>query len=466
MKKNQIFKWIFIAFVTIQFSSCDNEPLEGEFPQQGDPSFVEEGGFIATIENNNFTADVASGNLTQNNTFTLNGLISETGENITLVVENPDVGVFNIVAGLGTENSASYFETGDSTNPYISAAVYNAVGVMEITEFNTQNLFISGTFSFSGVRIALDIDGNPILDGQGNPTLETIEITNGAFNKIIYTTEDEGGGTDPVNDSFFAKVDGIDFNTDAVTTTLNNVNGVSVVKIVAINENGQIMRIDIPENLGVGTFSMESLSDGTKLISLFNPANGGENLTSNPGSITITKFNIFTGIIEATFNFTASDPLGIDPTIAEITEGTFEVDYISSPGDPVTNFTALIDGEFFNPDLINVGETFFNGVSRLSVTGVVSVSGQRLGVFFPINIEVGTYEMDMTLINGSEIFSQYTPEFGVSPTFISNPGILTIIDNDIENGIIEGTFSFTGIDQLGVDPTIYNVTTGEFTLEY
>ena len=466
MKKNQILKWIFIAFVAFQFNSCVDEPLEGEFPEPDDPNLIEEGGFVATIGSISFTADEASGNLNQSNTMTLTGTISSTGERIVLVVENPAVGVFNIITGLGSDNGATYFETGDSTNPYISAGIYGATGELIINEYDIINSTITGTFSFEGARIALDSDGNPILDGQGNPTIETEDITNGAFNKISFTNEDEGGGETPIQDEFFAKVDGVDFVTDAVTTTLNEVFGVSVVKIVAENEQGQIMRIDIPEDLGVGTFAMESLSDGTELISLYNPATGGENLTSNPGTITITRFNTNTGVIEATFSFTATDPINIDPTIAEITEGSFKVDYIAEPGDVTSTFTAEVDGVFYNPDLLNVGESVFNGINRFTITTVNSDTGERMGLFFPTDIEIGTYVMDMTLINGTEIFSQYTPEFGVSSTFISNPGTLTIIDYDVEARIIEGTFSYTATDQLNTDPTVYEITTGEFTLEY
>ena len=265
---------------------------------------------------------------------------------------------------------------------------------------------------------------------------------------------------------FFAKVDGVDFDSESVTTTLNEVAGVSVVKIVAVNEEGEIMRIDIPEDLGLGTHDMLALSDGTKLISLYNPASIGENLTSSPGTITITRFNTFTGIIEATFNFTATDPLGLDPTIAEITEGNFKVDYISSPGDTVTSFTAMIDGEVFGPDSIFVGESIFNGVSRFNITAIISTSGQKMGLFFPSDIEVGTYELTTNLIDGSEKFMQYTPEIGVSMTYISSPGILTILDYDLEARIIEGTFTYSAIDLTSQDPTIYEVTGGEFTLEF
>lgn len=465
MNKFKLLKWTLALCVFINFSACVNEPLDGVFPQDGDLINVDEGGFIADIGINTFTADIATGVLSATNVLTITGTIIETGESIILTIENPGIGTFNLTAGLGTENSGSYFET-DVVNPYVSFGVFGASGQLNITEYDTQNFKVTGTFNFTGVRIAVDADDNPILDGNGDPTLENEDITNGMFNKINFTTEDQGGGETPIDDVFFAKVDGVDFNAESVTTTLNNVAGVSVVKIVAVDEAGEIMRIDIPEDLGIGTFNMEALSDGTKLISLYNPASVGENLTSNPGTITITKFNIFTGIIEATFNFTATDPLGLDPTVAEITEGNFEVDYISSPGDTVTSFTAMIDGEFFGPDSILVGESIFNGVSRFNITAIISTSGQKMGLFFPSDIEVGTYELTTSLIDGSEKFSQYTPEIGVSMTYISSPGTLTILDYDIEARIIEGTFSYSAIDQTNQDPTVYEVTEGEFTLEF
>ena len=465
MNKFELLKWILALCVFINFSACVNEPLEGEFPQNGDIINIDVGEFRADIGINSFSADIATGVLGTTNILTIIGSIIETGESIILIVENPGIGTFNLTAGLGIDNSGSYFET-DLANPYVSLGTFGASGQLNITEFDIQNLKVTGTFSFTGVRFAIDAAGNPIVDVNGDPVIENEDITNGMFNKISFINEDQGGGGTPVNDVFFAKVDGIDFDAESVTTTLNEVAGVSVVKIVAVNEAGEIIRIDIPEDLGLGTFDMESLSDGTKLISLYNPASIGENLTSNPGTITITKFNIFTGIIEATFNFRATDPLGIDSTVAEITEGSFEVDYISSPGETVTSFTAMIDGEFFGPDSISVGESIFNGVSRFNITAIISTSGQKMGIFFPTDIEVGTYQLTTSLIDGSEKFSQYTPEIGVSMTYISSPGTLTILDYDLGARIIEGTFSYTAIDQTNQDSIIFEVTEGEFTLEF
>jgi len=445
--------------------SCVNEPLEGDFPQDDGVLNIEEGEFRANVGIGDFSTGLALGILSNTDLLTITGTIPDTGESIVLTIENPGVGTFNITAGLGTQNSGVYIES-NPENPFVSDGTFGVFGQLNITEFDTQNATVSGTFSFTGVRVVLDVDGNPVLDSNGQPTLETEEITNGVFNKIPYTTEDQGGGGTPITDEFFAKVDGVNFDTESVTTSLNTVAGVSVVKIVAVNELGEIIRIDIPEDLGIGTFAMEPLSDGTKLIGLFNPATVGENLTSNPGTINITRFNVFTGIIEATFEFTATDPLGQDPSIAEITEGSFKVDYISSPGDTVTSFTAFIDGEFFGPDSIFVGETIFNGLSRFNITAIISDTGQKMGLFFPTDIEIGTYEMTTNLIDGSEKFCQYTPEIGETITYISNPGTLTISDYDQDAGFVEGTFTYTALDLTGQDPEIYQITEGEFTIEF
>jgi len=465
MRKIQLLNWFLIAFIAIQFSSCENEPLEGVFPEEDDVITVEEGGFIATIDGSEFIAASATGTMSSENTLILTG-INASGETIILTVEQAAVGVYDITAGLGNLNSGVYFN--DEVSPYISAGAIGGSGTLNLSEIDEVGLTVTGTFSFTGVRLAFDADGNPILDGNGNPVLEMVEITSGEFNKISYVLDDTGGEI-PLEDEFFAKVDGIGFTPESITTTLNEYSGIKVVKIVAVNAEGAVMRIDIPEELGVGTYAMESLSDGTKLISLYNSNTGGENLTSNPGTITITKFNTFTGIVEATFSFTATDPINVDPTVNSITEGSFAVDYISTPGDTVTSFTAVVDGSFFNPDSITVSETSFNGVSRFNITVIQTDVGtginQTMGLFFPTNIEVGTYEMTNLLIDGTEAFAQYSPDFGNSVIFRSNPGVLTIVDYDVEAGIIEGTFSFSAVDILNQDPAIYEVTVGEFTLE-
>src|SRR5690606_26036772 len=100
---------------------------------------------------------------------------------------------------------------------------------------------------------------------------------------------------------------------------------VHMIKVEAKSNTGELIRIDVPRSLGIGTFDMANISDGTKLIALYNAGNGAENLTSNPGTITITEFDLELGILTATFSFTGNDPLNQIPDTVEVTEGSFTV---------------------------------------------------------------------------------------------------------------------------------------------
>ena len=113
-----------------------------------------------------------------------------------------------------------------------------------------------------------------------------------------------------------------------------------------------------------------------------------------------------------------------------------------------------------------MGETIFTGLSRFNITAIISDTGQKMGLFFPTDIEIGTYEMTTNLIDGSEKFCQYTPEIGETITYISNPGTLTISDYDQDAGFVEGTFTYTALDLTAQDPEVYQITEGEFTIEF
>ena len=109
MKKFQLGSWLLLFFVALQFSSCDNEPLEGEFPQE-EVVIAEEGQFVATIGGQAWTAGTASAVFDAENTLVVTGTLTDTGQSISLTVENGAVGVFDISAGLGNENSGVYID--------------------------------------------------------------------------------------------------------------------------------------------------------------------------------------------------------------------------------------------------------------------------------------------------------------------------------------------------------------------
>lgn len=461
MKKMYFLKGMLLAFLAFQFFSCENEPLTGEFVQE-EQNEAEEGQFIANIEGEDFIAASVSATLTPDNEMVIMG-IKPGGENITLAITNAATGSFNLGGSANDQNSGSYFDGSNNILPYISSEALGGYGLMTITELDASAMTVTGTFSFVGVRIKVDGDGNPILDGNGDPVLEDIEITRGAFNAIPYVLDDTGGGGGSGNpdNEFFAKVDGVDFVADTIEVTEPMIGDYHMIKIEAKSATGEMMRIDVPRSLGVGTFDMVNISDGTKLIALYNAGGGAENLTSNPGTITITEFDLELGILKATFAFTGNDPLGQVPDVVEVTDGSFTVYFEGVPG--ANNvFRANIDGTPYNPDVIDITTDVFNQYPRITIT--TTIDDKRMVLTLPATISVGTFDMATEVVEGDEIVGSYTPIAGTSITYISNPGTITITNYDIPNGIIEGIFTFTGRDMTGQDPTIYQITDGEFLI--
>lgn len=233
MKKIQLLNWVLVAFLAVQFTACEDEPLEGEFPQE-EVNEAEEGQFVATIAGQAFLAENATAVMNDMNEMVIIGTRPTTGETITLTIENAAEGSFNITAGMGNINSGAYQDSNQMANPYISAGLFGGSGQLNITEIDTDAFTVTGTFSFVGVRIQLDSEGNPVIDGDGNPVLETITITNGGFNSIELDIDNSGG---PVGttEEFFAKVDDIEFTPDLMlSTTRVEIGGEPMINIVAV----------------------------------------------------------------------------------------------------------------------------------------------------------------------------------------------------------------------------------------
>jgi hypothetical protein len=463
MKKMYLLKGMLLAFIVFQFFSCENEPLTGEFIQE-EQNDADEGQFRAQIEGQDFIAATTSATLTSENELVIKGS-KPGGEDIILAITDAAVGTFNISTGGTNENSGLYFDGSVNVLPYISALAVGGSGQLKITELDATAKTVTGTFSFKGFRIQVDDNGDPVLDGSGNPVLEEINITNGAFNAIEYILDDTGGGggggNDPENE-FFAKVDGVEFVEDSILVTEPMVGDKHMIKIEAKTAEGARMRLDVPRSLGEGTFDMVQISDGTKLIAVYNAGAGNENLTSDPGTITITEFDLEAGVLKATFNFTGTDPINQLPDVVEVTEGSFTVYFEGVPG-ANNMFSANIDSAAYTPDEIVVETSVVNQYPTLTIT--TTKGDRRMVLTFPLTVTEGTtYEMSTEVVMGNEVVATYTPEVGTSITYVSDPGSLVITNYDIANGIIEGTFNFTGKDISGQDPTIHQITGGQFLI--
>lgn len=471
MKKTLFLNWMLVALIAFGFSACDNEPLEGEFVFDEDVT-AEEGQFIATVDGTSFNAASANAIYNPNlNSFTIAGT-NANGAVIVLSIENPGVGTFDLAQVGSGINAGVYYTASEIANPYITTSVSGGAGVLEITTFDEGEMLVSGNFSFTGVRIQLDANGDPVLDGSGNPVIESKPITDGSFNAIPFivdTTGDGGGGggddpTDPA-DNFYAEVDGDEFIDTEIVVNTTTVGNVPMINIMATTATGAMMRIDIPQGIGTGTFDLASISDGTELIALYNGNTGGENITSNPGTITITEYGTVTGKLAATFSFTGTDPLNIDPTVVSVTNGSFYVDFIPDSGVIENSFMVNIDGVEYIPTSIEVTEEPFGETSIMYITTINADTNQSVTIGFGMDITSGTFEMSPIFEKGTEKVGIFNPNIGSSILFRSNPGILNVLSYELSTGVMEATFSFTAVDPLGNNPTTYEFTEGSFVID-
>jgi hypothetical protein len=477
MKKLQLFNWMLIAFLALQFTSCTNEPLEGQFPQQDTSGEIVPGSFTAIVNGVAFTAAFTTASVNVDGDFTITG-VSANNTAIFLTASPLAIGSYDLTLDGTSTNGASYFDVQSPTNPFITLAETGGSGNMNITAYNETDLIVSGAFSFVGTRAALDANGDPIVDSNGDVIIQNASITQGVFNDIQMVFDENPGGGEPGGgggseepgdvDEFFALVDGQEHVDILLETTLNTVGDDMIFKVEAQTATGSMMRIDIPFGMGLGTFDMEDgISDGTKLIGIYNPNIGGENLSSNPGSITFTQFDTQNGIIEANFSFTARDPLGEDTSVYQVTQGNFTVYFEGTEPPALIPFKAVIDGADFEPsganDTLEVAEQEINGMNVTFITATLE-NGRTMKIGFPSDtITPGEYPMSTEVVNGDQTIGLYIRE-GSSIEFVSNPGVLIIDSYDQETGDISARFNFTATNPDGVDPTVIQITEGVFNL--
>ena len=452
-------RWIFFVFLGCSFIACENEPLEGEFIVD-DGS---EGAFTAVVDGETFSASTTSAQM-NDGALIISGI--DGGGNVVALTFGA---VGECTYDLSSINSFGVFATSATPdNPFSSVGISGGSGSATIIDFNVNGQTVSGAFSFNGIR--------EVTDGNGNTSTEVVVITEGIFNSIPFevisgepTTVscDEingggGSGGDPVledpEDSFYALVDGEEFVDISFVSEVIVVGGENVIKVLATNDIGAKVEFFIPESLGVGTFEMQSIFDGATLVGSYSDGETSENLTSNPGTITFTEFSEITGKLNATFSFTATDPLGSDPTVVEITQGEFNIDYKPDSGTAENVFIATIDGEDYVPTSIDITKQPINGVFAVNLTTQNADTNQGVSLSFPLDIEVGSYAMAPFQETGNEKVGIYNPNIGSSILFKSDEnGTLTINSYQYSNGVVVGSFSYVASDPLDNDMTTYEV---------
>ena len=235
------------------------------------------------------------------------------GGSIILQAINPSGDSFGMILDGTTEGSyptneniVAYTEAGEEYgwSGYHPFDFDANTGTVIVTDVDTVNKTISGTFAYTGYWSDWD-----------NTTIPPKQFTNGIFTNLPYVSQN------PTNDTFYAKVNGVEFvDTDILVVEVSLL-GQEFYGIGASNAADQSMTVDVRTDATVGTYPITGNFD-TDVVQLHYALNqnevGGHALT---GTVTITEKTA--SRIKGTFSGTVI----IDAVPYVITAGAFDVAY-------------------------------------------------------------------------------------------------------------------------------------------
>tara|TARA_R110002050_G_scaffold233063_1_gene368725 strand:+ start:8019 stop:8942 length:924 start_codon:yes stop_codon:yes gene_type:complete len=289
-------------------TSCNVEPYEdGTSPENNETETnTEPGTFKVDFDNKTYKADIVSATILDN-VINISGLRSASQDAVIISVFTTTTGTYplGITQNSVETNSVTYADPGTG-NVWPSVKDFTTKqGEVTITEIDEVNKTISGIFYFTGYNVSQ----------------ESKEFTKGVFNKIPYATNVP---TSNNGNTFFAKVDGVEFLEEGIGGALLSIPGTpSIITISATKTSLETISISVNADI----------TDGTYEFSSFDPPLGQYNLSltdgvvSDSGTLTITSHDTFNKRIIGTFSFKASSILGTGSSY-EITEGSFDVTYL------------------------------------------------------------------------------------------------------------------------------------------
>jgi hypothetical protein len=297
MKNIKFLSAIFLILSVFTFTSCENEPIDpaidlDDFGGNNNGPAVFQADFSGATWNATSMQAIISGN------FITIGGVKANGEGFGFLVEANGTGTYpantNLLAYTPADSEYGYWST-NFDNPNENT------GSITITNINTTNNTISGTFNFKGYWS--DTTVTSILP---------VQFTNGVFQNIPYITQDQTG------DTFFAKVNGTEFvDVDLLAVTID-INGQEFISIGAQNANLDAMTVSVRSSLGTGTYNITGNTATDQVQAIYDFDDTNYNAVS--GSVTITSKSATR--IKGTFSFVTN---GASPFT--VTEGAFDVEY-------------------------------------------------------------------------------------------------------------------------------------------
>jgi len=294
----QRFFTLFLFFSIFLVSCGDVEPI--------DPAVINDGinntgetSLTATFNNQNFIATGFQAVKT-GTTFLIQGFRTN-GSNFSFAVSGITAGTYPA----NSINNLIYYQPAGTEFVYwgFHPTDTNAnTGAVVITQVDTVNKTVSGTFQFTGFWSNTD------------DNLPSISFTNGQFSNIPYTE-------DALSDDVFnATLNGQPFTTDLVAVSEVGTATQTFIVVSGIDAQGRVINVNLNSTLEAGTYAITSNIGNDVQLALKIPA---QNLDAfaNSGSVTITEKTATR--IKGTFNGTVT---GGGATY-QITNGTFDVAY-------------------------------------------------------------------------------------------------------------------------------------------
>lgn len=299
--KNKLLIGLFAFISVLNFTSCDVEPLDPNIivPEPSDPNDPEPtdpGTFKVDFDGSTYTALTTQVYLSESSIMLT--ALRANGDSFGFIVDATQIGAYPANQQLLAFNPAGSEYGYWSVNPDDATA---NTGTITITEINTTDHTISGTFNFTGYWSNTD------------ETVAPKQFTNGVFTDLPYVSDS------PTNDSFTASIDGTAFTAGDVLTAETTVEGTSFIS-VAGQSAGTAITVSVKSGITTGSYTITGSPAADQVQVVFTNAAGNGGLATS-GTVTVTQ--ITADRVTGTFSATVVD----GTETFQITNGTFDAAY-------------------------------------------------------------------------------------------------------------------------------------------
>ncbi|WP_291149331.1 DUF6252 family protein [Flavobacterium sp. UBA7680] len=310
---------LFISILTVGsiFSSCNSDEFVENEKQNEILDVAAPGTLQCDFDNKTFVSTSVQA-FVGDNYVSITALRSTKGDRIQIILPSNKLGTYTWKSGekggfaityspISTEYSSFISGSKETIDHDFGVSDYEDTASVTITAIDAKSKKISGTFQFTGVRFDLDA------------LLRTKKITNGSFNEITFKDDTSVLG----NNSFAAKLDGVNFNPTNISGSLIS----GYITVVAKSSDFINIKIKMPSTIkGGGNYNYSTVSNEDDILIEYNDEKVKKNMfILEKGTIDILSHDTARKTIIGTF--TASFKPTQPDKKHEITDGVFNISY-------------------------------------------------------------------------------------------------------------------------------------------